>query len=417
MNKKYDLVVVGGGLSGVAAAVSAARRGLSVIILEKGNCFGGAASNCLVQPFMLFRTREKNNEKLLCRGIFEEIGRELSKKDKFITRGNDTFFHDEYLKLVLNRIVINSGVEILFHAQVTDVIKENSRITHVVVSTTGEKLYIEADYFIDATGNADIAYKSGCDFALGREDGLCQPMTLCFRLVNVDTDKINKHEINKLYKEKQSNGEIKNPREDVLMFKTLIDGVMHFNTTRIVKLNPTDIFDVTKAEIEAREQVYEIFEFLKENFEAFKNSELMITAPEIGIRESRMIKGEYILTGEDLKDLTKFEDSIALGNYELDIHNPEGTGTSHYFFKDNEYYSIPYRSLLPKEINNLIVVGRCISANHEAQAAIRIMPIVCCIGQAGGTAAVVAKESGMCYNEIDVKKLQECLKQDGAVLD
>lgn len=417
MNKKYDLVVVGGGLSGVAAAVSAARHGLSVMILEKGNCFGGAASNSLVQPFMLFRTREKNNEKLLCRGIFEEIGKELTKKNKFVTKGNDTFFHDEYLKIVLNRIVINSGVEILFHALVTDVITENSKITHVVVATGGDKLFIEANYFIDATGNADIAYKSGCDFTLGREDGLCQPMTLCFRLVNVDTDKINRHEINSLYKEKQSKEEITNPREDVLMFETLMDGVMHFNTTRIVKLNPTDIFDVTRAEIEAREQVYEIFEFLKGNFEAFENSELIVTASEIGIRESRMIKGEYILMGEDLKDLTKFDDSIALGNYELDIHNPEGTGTSHYFFKDNEYYSVPYRSLLPKEIKNLIVVGRCISCNHEAQAAIRIMPIICCIGQAGGTAVAVAKESNMYLNEIDVNKLQKYLREDGAVVD
>ena len=413
MKIKHDLVVVGGGLSGVAAAVSAARRGLSVIILEKGNCFGGAASNSLVHPFMLFRTKEK----VLCRGIFEEIGNELSKKDKFITRGNDTFFHDEYMKLVLNRMVINSGADILFHAKVIDVVKEGEKITQVVVSTPGEKLFIEADYFIDATGDADIAYKSGCGFTLGRGDGLCQPMTLCFRLVNVDTAKINRLEINNLYKEKQQSGEIKNLREDVLMFKTLMDGVMHFNTTRIVKLNPTDIFDITKAEIDAREQVYEIFEFLKENFEAFKNSEIIVTAPEIGIRESRMINGEYVLTGDDLKDLIKFEDRIALGNYEVDIHNPEGTGTSHYFFKDGEYYSIPYRSLLPKEVTNLVVVGRCISANHEAQAAIRIMPIVCCVGQAGGTAVVVAKESGKSLNKIDVSKLQEYLKADGADID
>ena len=181
-------------------------------------------------------------------------------------------------------------------------------------------------------------------------------------------------------------------------------------------MNPTDVFDVTKAEIEARKQVYEIFEFLKENFECFKNSEIVSTASEIGIRESRMIYGEYILTGNDLKNLTMFEDAIALGNYEVDIHNPEGGGTSHYYFKRNEYYSIPYRSLVPKNAENLLVAGRCISVDHEAQAAIRIMPIVCSLGEAAGTATALAykDECGVC--EVNVKLLQKTLEQNGAVI-
>lgn len=416
--KKYNLVVAGGGFAGAAAAIAAARRGLSVLLFDKSNCLGGAASNCLVQPFMLFATNENGKRKELCGGIFGEIGDELGKDNKFQTIGNDTFFHDEYLKLILNRMAIDAGVELLFHANLIESDRTGNKVTSVTVADKSQKYKIFADYFIDATGDANLAYMSGCPFRLGREeDNLCQPMTLCFRMVNVDADKMDRAEINKLYKEKKRTGEIKNPRENVLIFNTLMKGVVHFNTTRIVKLNPTDIFDVTRAEIEAREQMYEIFNFLKDNFSCFKDAEIVSSAAEIGIRESRMIDGEYILTGEDLKKLTKFEDTIAMGNYDMDIHNPEGTGTSHYFFKDGEYYTIPYRSLIPKDMENMLVAGRCISVDHYAQSAIRIMPIVCCIGEAVGTAVAEAYESGRNVSQIDVKKLRKSLRDGGAYID
>ena len=416
--KRYNLVVAGGGFAGVAAAIAAARRGLSVLLLDKSNCLGGAASNCLVQPFMFFATIENGKRRELCGGIFKEIGDELKKVDKFQKWGNDTLFHDEYLKLLLNRMVLDAGVELLFHANVIETGRIGNKITTVTVADKSLKHKIFADYFIDATGDANLAYMSDCPFRLGRmEDNLCQPMTLCFRLANVDVDKIDRAEINKLYKEKKRAGEIKNPRENVLIFNTLMKGVVHFNTTRIVKLNPTDIFDVTRAEIEAREQMYEIFNFLKDNFGCFKDAEIVSSAPEIGIRESRMIDGEYILTGEDLKKLTKFPDAIAIGNYDMDIHNPEGAGTSHYFFKDGEYYTIPYRCLIPKDMKNMLVAGRCISVDHYAQSSIRIMPIICCIGEAAGTAVAAAYELGCGVSEIDVEKLRSDLRNNGAYID
>ena len=315
-------------------------------------------------------------------------------------------------------MVLDAGVELLFHANVIETGRIGNKITTVTVADKSQKHKIFADYFIDATGDANLAYMSDCPFRLGRmEDNLCQPMTLCFRLANVDVDKIDRAEINKLYKEKKRAGEIKNPRENVLIFNTLMKGVVHFNTTRIVKLNPTDIFDVTRAEIEAREQMYEIFNFLKDNFGCFKDAEIVSSAPEIGIRESRMIDGEYILTGEDLKKLTKFPDAIAIGNYDMDIHNPEGAGTSHYFFKDGEYYTIPYRCLIPKDMKNMLVAGRCISVDHYAQSSIRIMPIICCIGEAAGTAVAAAYELGCGVSEIDVEKLRSDLRNNGAYID
>jgi len=418
---KYDLVVIGGGFAGSCAAISAARENLSVLLIEKANCLGGAAVNCLVNPFMPNATNIEENGKfkkfILSRGLFTEITNEL--KEMNATKGEPSFvFHEEYLKLVLNRMAISSNVNLLFHSYLIDVRKNDDRIESITVANKSGKQEFFADYFIDATGDADLTVLCGCPYRLGREnDQLCQPMTLCFRVSNVDIDKYKKAQplINDLYNEMKKKGKIKNVREDVLIFHSMVDGVLHFNSTRIVKRNPVDAFDKTKAEIEAREQVIELFSFMKENIDGFQTANLLMTAAEIGVRESRMIDGNYLLTGDDLVNCTKFKDSIALGNYDIDIHNPEGSGTSHYYFPKGQYYTIPFRSLIPKGINNLLVAGRCISATHEAQASIRIMPIVACIGEAAGTAIGVAFKDGLNVNEIDVKKVQVRLQKQGAI--
>ena len=194
----------------------------------------------------------------------------------------------------------------------------------------------------------------------------------------------------------------------------LVNGVVHFNSTRIVKRDPTDAFDLTRAELEAREQLFELYTFLRDNTEAFRNSTLLTSASSIGVRESRMIDGEYLLTGKELVDCVKFEDSIALGNYDIDIHNPEGTGTSHYYFPEGQYYTIPYRALIPKNSENLLVAGRCISVDHEAQASIRIMPTVCCLGEAAGCAAGLAASAGCSVRDVDVDRLHELLARNNA---
>ena len=302
MEKSFDLIVSGGGFSGVAAALAAARRGLSVMIFDKSNCFGGAAVNCLVNPFMPYWTTSPDTgEKMyLSRGIFSEIHSLL--KEYGALRG-ESCFNEEYLKLILNRMLIKDGVSILFNTNLVDADVSGGNIKSItVVNKSGTQKYY-ADYFIDATGDGDLAVLCGCPYHIGRaEDGLCQPMTLCFRVCNVDTDEFFKNigEMNRLYDEFKESGKIKNPREDILAFVVPIDGIIHFNTTRIVKKCPTNAGSITTAEIEAREQAFELFEFLKENFDVFKNAQMLMTASEIGVRESRMIEGDYILTQEDL---------------------------------------------------------------------------------------------------------------------
>ena len=173
---------------------------------------------------------------------------------------------------------------------------------------------------------------------------------------------------------------------------------------------------MTEAEIIARRQVYEIYDFMKKHADGLENSFLMMTAAEIGVRESRMIIGDYVLTEKDCRALTKFEDAIAACNYDIDIHNPEGTGTSHYYFGAGEYYTIPYRSLIPRGVSNMLVAGRCISSDHGAQASYRIMPVVCCIGEAAGSAIGIAAKQGCAVRDISVPELQKILKDNSAFI-
>ena len=415
-DKTWDLIVVGGGLSGVAAAVAAGREGLSVLLIEKGGFLGGAPGTMLINPFMPYATAVDGKRFELSRGFFAEFRRLLKEAGGYEEGRED--IHEEYVKLALDRLVRKEGITPLFHAVLCGVEKDGASITAVQVVTKAGVLSFRGKCFIDATGDADLSVMAGCPYHLGRPDGLCQPMTLCFRIGNVDIPAFEKHrsEMQEKYRLLKAEGKIRNPREDVLIFNTLVDGVLHFNTTRVVKHNPTDPFDVTEAEMIAREQMFEMYGFLKENCPGFEHSQLLYSAGEIGVRESRMIDGEYLLTEEDLKACVKFDDAVAAGNYDIDIHNPEGSGTSHYYFPAGTWYTIPYRSLQPKNVRNLLTAGRCISVTHEAQASIRIMPIVTTIGQAAGTAAAVALKTGKGVKEIDVRLLQEKLAENGAFL-
>ena len=416
--KRYDLIVVGGGLAGVCASIAAARGGMRVLLCEKTNALGGAAATMLVMPFMLNSTKvEDGSIRELSRGIFEEILHEMDAFDANNTSQKRYHFDEEVLKIVLNRMCVEAGVELLFHAYLSGVKRVGKRTESVTVATVCGQVELFADYFVDATGDGTLSTLAGCPSVVGRsKDGLCQPMTLCFRMGGVDVKRFHerKHSfVNIVYQQAQQRGEILNPRENVLTFSTLHPNILHLNTTRIVKLDPTDPFAVSKAEILAREQVVEMVNFLKSLPDCgMENAYLLSTAMEIGVRESRKVVCEHMLTEDELKSCTVFEDSIATGNYEIDIHNPEGSGTSHYFFKPGEYYTIPYRSLIPVGMENLLVVGRSIGATHEAQASIRIMPITATIGEAAGHAlAQCQRRGGIDTHEVDMVELHELFER------
>lgn len=412
--KEYDLLIAGGGFTGVAAALAAAREGRKVLIIEKNGFLGGAATNCLVNPFMSDSieledgTREKINT-----GIFSIILEGLAQKGAL----KGSTFHEEYLKVLFDELCEEAGVDVLFHTLITGAEQLNGRMTCIHAATKSGPFKGCAKYYLDCTGDADVCMLAGCSFQLGREsDQQCQPMTLCFRLSHVDPEKAGKNyqKMQQLYQRFQAEGKIKNPREDILTFHNIAEDVVHFNSTRIIKKNPTDPFDVSIAEREARKQVLELYQFLKENVEGYENSIIQMTAPEIGVRESRMIEGEYRITAEDIINCVHFEDSIARGCYFIDIHSPDGSGTERIFIPKGCYYTIPYRALIPKGMKNLLAAGRCISSTHEAQSAYRVIPIVCSIGEGAGTAIAVACQKNCDVSEVDIKEVHSLLDQYGA---
>lgn len=408
--KKYDLIVAGGGISGVAAAVSAAREGMDVLLVERDGCLGGAMANMLVFPFMKHSMPTDDGVKLLSDGIFTEM---RQRKDAY----NDPSW--ECFKFVFDDMVAEAGVDVLFHATVFDVRTEGRTVKGIRAVTKSGVLEFEADFFVDCTGDGDIMALAGCDFQMGREsDGLCQPMTTCFRIAGVDKElyREEKAALIEKYQQLQAEGKIQNPREDILVFWGQGDGIMHLNTTRVVKHDPVNVFDVSRAEMTARRQVWEMVQFLKENSQSCKNCYIVSIATHIGIRESRKLRGVHILTTDEVKNCVEFPDTIALGNYMIDIHNPSGTGTYRHHFEPGQFYRIPYRSLLPKEYDNLLVAGRCLSAQHEAHSAVRILPICACMGQAAGTALAIAKKTGTNAHTVDIPTLRSKLRDKGAAL-
>ena len=369
-------------------------------------------------PHKTVKKTERGEEFLILNGgIFCDILKRLQISED-VTDLTSTF-SEEHLKLVLDEMCEEAGVDVLFHAKLFGVQRNGDKIESVSLATKAGVLTLEADCFIDATGDGDLSAFAGCEFKLGREqDELCQPMTLCFRLSNIDVDEFYKNfsRIQEVYSEWQRSGKTDNPRENVLVFKTLNKSVIHFNTTRVVRLNPTDPFDLSRAEKIARRQMRDIYDMLRENFDFCRDCELLMSAPKIGVRESRMIVGKHTLTAEELINCTRFDDAIAAGNYDLDLHNPEGSGTSHYYFPRGAYYTIPYRSLCPINTENLLVVGRCISVTHEAQASIRVMPIIASIGEAGGSAVALSKRRGESLHEVNIDELQRELRANGAFI-
>ena len=412
MKKDYDLIVLGGGLTGVAAAVSASREGLDVLLIEKSGFLGGAISNCYVNPFMQYRIGTKDGGKLVInRGIFLQILNELESMGGLF---NANVFNQEYMKLILDRLTKKEGVDVLFHTYLTKANTKNGKIESVTVDTRNGEMIFCAKYFIDASGDANLAFKAGFSYNIGREgDNMCQPMTLCFEMSNVDIEKFyeNRPRMQELYKQYQKEGKIKNPREDILVFKNIAKGVLHFNSTRVIAKSTLDAKEMSKAEMTAREQVFELYNFLKTNCPGCEDADLLISAPEIGVRESRMIKGDYTLTADDLINCTKFEDSVAVGVYGIDVHSPDGSGTKRVFIREFDYYTIPYRSLLPDKADNMLVAGRCISSTHEAQSAYRVLPIVCNIGEAAGLAISVLCKENKDIRSLDIDKLHKLMEK------
>lgn len=389
---------------------------------------GGMATAGLVNPLQGHDTISPQGEAIPVNngGIYKMILERMKSLHGIIRYGNHSWipFNEEIMKLVLDDLIKEFRIDLLLHSFIFNVEKTGRHITGIRTASKSGEILIQGDYFIDATGDGDLAYYSGCEVKLGREqDGLCQPMTLNFRIGQIDKSRVDRfadkaeyeEKVNRKYVEQKELGKINNPRENVLTFPHLIDSIVHFNSTRIVGKSAVDVFQLSESEMEARRQMYELFIFMKKNVMGYENSQLLMSAPQIGVRESRRVLGLYELKENDLLEVRKFEDSIARGRYSIDMHNPSGTGTVIKAIPEGEYYTIPYRSIIPKDMDNLVIAGRAISTTHEAHSAIRVMPICASMGESAGIASAVAVSQKSTFTDVNVRMIQNELNRYGGL--
>lgn len=410
----YDVIVCGAGPSGVSAALASARNGAKTLLIERYGFCGGMATSALVNPWSghEYIDPETGKNGSLIGGIFKEIATKMYNEGGFGSALSSSAFDEELLKYVYDVLLTDAGVDILYHSYVHSVIKDNDRIESLgVVSKKGVE-YFSARNFIDCTGDADLAVMAGVPFEVGRpEDGLTQAMTVSFRMGNVDKKEMigtgnlraARALVEPYFQEALFKGELYYPYRNFIHFYDYPrPGILHFNMTRISEVSGLSSEDLTKAETEGRRQAFLIGNWLIKSTPWFKDAYIEKVACQVGVRETRHIRGLYTMEKEDITESRKFIDGIARSRYFIDIHNPKGAedlqqlpGQKGAVRPDfgpplGDYYEISFRSLINHVCPNIIVPCRALSATHEASAAIRVMATMHAIGEAAGIASAEA---------------------------
>jgi FAD dependent oxidoreductase len=442
----FDVLVVGGGNAGCAAAIAAARHGARTLLLERYGFLGGTATAAMVGPWMTFHSGEER----IVGGIAEEIVERLMSKgaspghlpDSSDYVATITPFDPEVHKALLFEMMREAGVSLLLHAYFLSAQVEGTSVTGADFATIGGMRGYRGTVVIDATADALVAASAGVPTQQGDERGRVQPATLMFRLSHVDLAKLavylREHPeemrsslppnqrtasaltavagLYSLWQQARADGLVDVPRELVSFFISPYPDEVTVNMTRVVDVDPLDPDELTRAEVESRLQAMELLEFFRRRVPGFENARMAASGTQIGIRESRRIVGRYTLTRDDVLQARQFDDAVARSAYPIDLHNPSGSGTTTQRLAPGESYQIPYRTLLPINREQLLVAGRCISTTHEALASTRLTPTVMTLGQAAGTAAALACARHVRVGDIDTRELRKQLVADGIML-
>jgi len=422
--QEADVVVVGGGPGGIGAAVMAARQGARTVLVERYGFLGGMAASGEVNPFMPNHVQGRCLDKPVYTDwlaamqpylapaagpVGEDAIREAAPAARMISK--------DIAMLAAEDLCLAAGVQLLYHHTLADVSRSGRAVKHLVLHSKSGLAAVRGKVYVDATGDGDLAALAGCAFEMGDSAGHCQPMTLCFKLSHVDVARLpDRSTINRLYDEARARGDVTCSRENVLLFNWLEPDVIHFNTTRILHKSGVSGVELSDAEIEGRRQLRQIVSFLRQRVPGFERARLHSMGHHIGVRETRRIRGLAYLTRAAFEGRARFPDAIARVSYPIDIHNPDGMGTTLLRLKDGEWYEIPYGCLVAQDVDNLLVGGRPISADHAIHSSLRVMPPACSIGQAAGLAAALAAERGCGAAALDGIEVRRRLVQQGAWL-
>src|SRR5499427_3609844 len=416
---RADVIVVGGGVAGVAAALAASRTGADTLLIERYGALGGNLTIGLLEASMSFHDRQG---KQLIGGIPDEIIRRLREAggtvghvvDDVGYAGTVTPYDPEELKMVCLQMTQEAGVRLLLHTWVVRAIRNDRRLTGVIVENKSGRQVAQASVFVDCSGDADVAALAGVEFAQGREgDGLTQPMSILFKLGKVDVDAVLGYveahpedfktwdrSLDRLRASKSIHlwgfgcileagylsGALPFHRSEMHVQIDPERGEAIINATRFAG-DGTRTDELTRAEVALRRQVKTLVAHLRASCPGFERAYLMTTAMGVQVRENRRIIGIYTLTKEDVVSRTRFPDAVVVSGFPADLHSPDGKGMETHITKTHQ---VPYRCLVPKEVDGLLVAGRCVSATREALAAIRQTAPAMAMGQAAGTAAALS---------------------------
>ncbi|HSI39023.1 MAG TPA: FAD-dependent oxidoreductase [Xanthobacteraceae bacterium] len=454
----YDVVVVGGGAAGIAAAVSAAQNGARTLLVEAGPMIGGEMLSGLPIDGCL-NTRGE----WVVGGVARELFAECDAMGGYVGAFYDwrtiwvVCIDPEIMKLAVMNVVRRAGVNLLLYTFAEDVVVQDGRVTGIVIINKNRRTLVTAKVFIDCSGDGDLAHLAGAAHEQGGKDGALQPVSLVFRMMGVDTERLmafvaanpdNVAVAENPYYDHLSRDEqlrrllaqgypkfffvAKGPliREAIAagdLYATALMGIgpvsmkrreIYCNTTRIANVDATRTDELTRALPELMDQVWTCANFLSKRVPGFEQAQFSGIAPRIGIRETRRIIGDYVLSFDDVMNARKRDDGVAKGAHHIDIHGA-GTHQLRQPIRDGGSYDIPYGSLIPRELKNVLLAGRCLSATREAHGSARVMGTCMAMGQAVGTAAALASAANRVEDvrDVPVSALRARLKEQGAVID
>ncbi len=445
-----DILVVGGGPGGLPAAIAAARQGAKVLLVERNGFLGGNLTIGL--PLLAYLDKDGNQ---VVRGIAQEFIDELAKKRAVSPHhwcpmhDSVTIYDHEIFKVVALEMCMQAGVEILLHTQVIDTNVENGVLKSVTLFGKANRIEARAKVYIDATGDGDVAYMAGATFEMGQKGtGVLQPPTLMCTVGGVDFDKLidyveanpeqmqlsptietypgydasylrsnPKHHVmvglRKLFGELRERGELPVDRDTIIYIRSLIPGQANLNCTRHLGIDGSDVFDLTRAEIEGHIQNLKLVETLRKHVPGFEDCYLTRIYPFLGVRESRRFHGIASLTEDMLMGGVIGEDAVGIGSYIIDIHDGAGSST---IVKKVRPYGLPFGMTCSRDIKNLMFSGRCASMDAVALSSARVMPPLMVMGQGAGVGAALAVARGIHPCEVDPGDVRAILLKSGVML-